>query len=434
MMKIKMAGIAHERASLEDRERFAFSPHACAEAMGQIMEWYSAACVLFSTCNRTELWISYEKLPDHGEACSPFEILCRLKQVPPDRFRHLCAEREDEKAVQYLFELACGMHSRIFGEDQILTQVKQALLLARETESTDTVLEKLFQSAVTAAKRVKTEVHLLARDTSVVEKMLEVLRNCMESERKGNSRETPPEKFLQDRRCLVIGNGEMGRLIAVRFLECGADVAMTLRQYRDGNAVIPCGCSVIPYQERLRHLPEYDIIASATKSPHHTLKYEDAELVLRDGTHRILFDLAVPRDISARLSGLPDVTLYNIDSLGTEEMDTVCREEMEQAVQILKTCVLEYKQWYYFREFVPAVRGIGRTASLEIYRRLERPVKKLPIAEEEKTALEKTTKAAAETVVSSMLYGLREQLPMELWENCFHALEAAMLESIRKRP
>lgn len=432
-MKIKMAGIAHEHAFLEDRERFAFSPHACAEAMKQIMEWYSVACVLFSTCNRTELWISYGKLPENEEVCSPFEILCRLKQVSPDRFRHLCAEREDEKAVQYLFELACGMHSRIFGEDQILTQVKQALLLARQTESTDTVLEKLFQSAVTAAKRVKTEAHLLARDTSVVEKMLEVLRNCMESERESSSKETPPEKFLQDTRCLVIGNGEMGRLMAARLLACGADVTMTLRQYRDGGAVIPCGCSVIPYQERLRHLPEYDIIASATKSPHHTLKYEDAEPVLRDGKHRILFDLAVPRDISARLSELPDVTLYNIDSLGTEEMDTVCREEMEQAVQILKTCVLEYKQWYYFREFVPAVRGIGRTVSLEIYRRLEHPVKKLSIAEEEKTALEKTTKAAAETVVSSMLYGLREQLPMELWESCFHALEAAMLESIRKR-
>ena len=57
-----------------------------------------------------------------------------------------------------MFELACGLDSRILGEDQIITQVKDALVQAREHYATDNVIEILFRNAVTAAKKVKTEV------------------------------------------------------------------------------------------------------------------------------------------------------------------------------------------------------------------------------------------------------------------------------------
>lgn len=90
---------------------------------------------------------------------------------------------------------------------------------------------------------------------------------------------------------------------------------MTLRQYKDHSAVVPYGCSVVAYQERLTGLAGYDVIVSGTASPHHTLKYEDAEPLLNDGRRRILFDLAVPRDISSRLSELPNLISYHIDSL-----------------------------------------------------------------------------------------------------------------------
>ena len=43
-------------------------------------------------------------------------------------------------------------------EDQILTQVKDALNLARENFAADGVLEVLFRMAATAGKRIKTEV------------------------------------------------------------------------------------------------------------------------------------------------------------------------------------------------------------------------------------------------------------------------------------
>ena len=47
---------------------------------------------------------------------------------------------------------------------------------------------------------------------------------------------------------MVIGNGEMGKLAAQSLQQTGADVTVTVRQYRSGMVQIPLGCSRINYR------------------------------------------------------------------------------------------------------------------------------------------------------------------------------------------
>ena len=68
----------------------------------------------------------------------------------------------------------------------------------------------------------------------------------------------------------------------------------------------------IRYDERLQGLARCRALVSATASPHHTLRYEEAAPVLADGVERVLIDLAVPRDISSRLGALPGLSLIHI--------------------------------------------------------------------------------------------------------------------------
>ncbi|MFQ7716407.1 MAG: hypothetical protein ACLRIT_07800 [Blautia sp.] len=42
---------------------------------------------------------------------------------------------------------------------------------------------------------------------------------------------------------MVIGNGEMGKVAAQALMEAGADVTVTVRQYRSGMVNIPFGCN-----------------------------------------------------------------------------------------------------------------------------------------------------------------------------------------------
>ena len=164
-MAIWMAGIDHTRAGLDVRSVFSFTRKRIEKAYEDWKElpWLKG-CVILSTCNRMELWLSSsEHLPE-----PPAEMLCRYLGVDEKTYLPYFVQRRDREAVDHLFSLAAGLESMILGEDQILTQVGEALALARACYAADSTLEVLFRKAVTAGKRVKTEGTLSSADQSVI--------------------------------------------------------------------------------------------------------------------------------------------------------------------------------------------------------------------------------------------------------------------------
>lgn len=403
-MVLQMMGIEHETVPLEIREQFSFQTHDGKEAMIFFKNTYEIeGCVILSTCNRTELYVSTEE-----ERNDLFEMLCKVKHIDKDKFRHIYIERKDEEAIQHLFELSCGMKSKIFGEDQIITQVKQALAMAREAETADVVLEKAFQMAVTAAKKTKSEVYITSVKTSVIENMMETLQKEF-----GN---------LEDISCMVIGNGKIGRLACKKLLEAGAKVTVTLRQYKEGEIEVEEGCNTIDYVDRYEMLPACQVVVSATASPHHTIHYEDASAYLGDEKKRVYVDLAVPRDISVRVKGYPSLTLYNIDDLGGVQQDKVNNEAVKRAFEIIEEYKQEYKVWNAFRSYVPIVQSIGRMSALSAYKKVEKKLGQY-IAMEQKNEVEQLMRGATEKVVTSLLYGLKDNVPVEIIAECLCAME-----------
>lgn len=408
-MDIQMVGIDHSKASIEYREDFSFTRHEAAMAMNQIMEWYKedlTGCVLLSTCNRTELYISCRE-----ESMDTYEILCRVKGIDARAYESFNTQRKGSDVVEHLFSLTCGLKSKVFGEDQIITQVKDALMNAREAETTDIVIEKLFQTAITAAKKVKTSVHLTAVNASVVENMITVI--------------TREFTILEDMPCLVIGNGEIGRLAATRLLQVGAKVTMTLRQYKSREVDIPLGVQCVDYQDRYDVLSDMSVVVSATTSPHHTIRYEDTHEILDDGKKRILVDMAVPRDISLRLADLDNITVYNIDSLGGVATDTINNQSVAVAIEILKEYQEEFNTWYIFREHIPLIQSVGRISAVSVINRIDKQLKKIIEDTETVEEIRKLVKAASNRVVTNLLYGLKESLDKEQWSSCLEAIESA---------
>ena len=287
-MKIKMTGIDFNKASIEYREKFALTSSGQAAMLKSISNSGEASgCVIINTCNRMELWVSFDGDSDKD----PYELLCARLKVDAEMYRSYFTSREDAEAVTHLFELASGLKSKVFGEEQILSQVKEAVCIARECRSAGPVLEAVFRYAVTAAKKVKTQVRLTAVDSSVAQTAVRTLKAQLGD--------------LTGLSCLVIGNGEMGRLAAKHLLAEGCEVTMTLRQYKSGDAVIPRGCTVIDYEERYSHLMSAKVIISATRSPHYTLHTENVRELTGD-SEKLMFDLALPRDIEPEYRKAPE--------------------------------------------------------------------------------------------------------------------------------
>ena len=67
---------------------------------------------------------------------------------------------QESRAIEHTFSVASGLDSMVLGEVQILGQLKDAYRIAQESGSTGPILNKLFQAAFSAAKRVRTETRI----------------------------------------------------------------------------------------------------------------------------------------------------------------------------------------------------------------------------------------------------------------------------------
>lgn len=415
-MHVKMVGIDHNKASIEYRELFSFTKSGAAEAMRILKDRYPIdGCVILSTCNRTELWISA------GSNLSPYKMICALKEIDAAGYRDLFIEREGEAAAQHLLELSCGLDSKIFGEDQIISQVREAIILARKSHCTDMVLEKVFQTAIAAAKKVKSEVRLAAADGSTALQVAALLK-----EKLGD---------LRGVTCFMIGNGKMGQLICNTLLMQGAVVKMTLRKSMHGShpteSLIPEGCTMVAYEDRIQELATSKVVISATRSPHFTLKRSEVEGHLNQEPS-IWIDLAVPRDIEPEAGTMEGITLIDIDHLSAEGGPGKNETARNEAMAILQEYLEELKQWFAFRERVPEIQDIVRMSVEDVSKRLDHPMETIEIEENQRKLMQLEIERAVEKSVGKLLFGLKDTLRHSLWKECLDAVyDAASKDTLK---
>ena len=372
-----MIGIDHTRAGIDVRTVFSFTKKKMAEALAVLQKVPGIeGCVLISTCNRMELWASTDDgFPEEGL----YEQLCKIKEADPGMYRPYFVFRKEREAVQHLFWLAGGLKSRILGEDQIVTQVGEALSFAREQYATDSVMETLFRMAVTAAKKVKTEVELSHTDNSVVRTAIDTLKAE------------------------------------------GADVTVTVRQYRSGIVEIPLGCKRIDYGARMELFPKCDYVVSATVSPNYTVT---KELVAQAYAKEVvLIDLAVPRDIEPTVTELPGVQLYDIDCFRAEARSEAQKAAIAQAEHCMEEQIEEFFNWYEGRDIVPRIQSIKEEAAADVEARLTKKLQHLPVEAKELEELKQEILQASMRAMNHMLFGLRDEVSSRTFLECLDGLE-----------
>ena len=350
---VAMIGTDHGLASVDVRSAFVLDKEKRAQAMKDMRNFLGATGVtLITTCNRTELWASFDgvEMPErhvsedgHPEANDPFLIaLCQAHGLKPEDYANYFVCRNNGESISHLFNMTCGLRSAIVAEDQIISQVKHAIGYSREHGLTDGCLEVLFREAVAAAKNVKSGVRFTRAYATAVEQAMHVLQE------KGVD--------LANTTCMVIGNGEYGRLAATTLVEAGARVFVTVRQYSHGQVSIPAGCGSIPYADRYLQLPQCDIVMSATTSPHYTLSHD--EFTEHNVGNTLLFDLAIPRDIDPAIATIEGCEIFDIDSFSTE-VGAENAQAIAEAQTILDAGIDEFWNWVQRRRKAQAMPDRG---------------------------------------------------------------------------
>jgi glutamyl-tRNA reductase len=299
-MPINVLGLNHKTAPVALREKVAFSEDRLAAALRTLRQESGVTeAVILSTCNRTELYWSG---PATGAELSQWLERHHGSNLDLASSLYVLQER---LAVAHAFGVAAGLDSMVLGEPQILGQLKDAYRVAHESGSTGPWLNKLFQAAFSAAKRVRSETQIGANAVSLASAAVGLARRMYAD--------------LGARSALLVGAGEMIDLAARHFASAGVKrIVIANRTLARAQSL---AAEVKAYAVELdaldKELADADIVVSCTASPVPLITKASAAAAVRKRRHRPIFmvDLAVPRDIEPEVADLSDVYLFSIDDL-----------------------------------------------------------------------------------------------------------------------
>lgn len=402
-----MIGIDHNIAAVDIREKFSFTKSAASAALDKLKSYENVSgCLLISTCNRMELWASCS-----DNSLDITQFLADEKNLEKDYVEEMVIRRHGEDAVRHLFYLSGGLKSMIVGDDQILTQLKDALANAREMESTDSYIEVLFRMAISAGKRIRNEVSFDKGNRSAAALAVSYLNGMGYS--------------FNNKKCLVIGNGEMGKLAATNLKEAGADVTVTVRQYRSGIVCIPKGCRRVDYGDRYKILPECDYVFSATSSPNLTITVDKlCNIDLKQNT--VFVDLAVPRDIDCRITRRGGIVLYDIDSLKIDKVSERMEIQLAEAKSLLEQDIKSFLAEQSSRLQLKNIQNTGTEFGEEVAWRVERQFRTLTCSSEEKAIIYELVKSNSDKVMQKFLFSLQKGLSPKEFNECMKIFKSVL--------
>ena len=112
-MALLALGINHKTASVDVRERVAFTPEQLVEALQQLCSLTpSREAAILSTCNRSELYL------EQDEICAD-EVLTWLAgyhNLSLEELRACAYVHHDAAAVRHMMRVASGLDSMVLGE------------------------------------------------------------------------------------------------------------------------------------------------------------------------------------------------------------------------------------------------------------------------------------------------------------------------------
>ena len=299
-MAFNILGINHRTASVALREKVAFNEDRLVAALRTLRQESGVAeVVILSTCNRTEVYWA-------GSA-SGAELSQWLERHHGNHLDLASSVyiHNERRAVEHAFSVASGLDSMVLGEAQILGQLKYAYRVAHETGSTGPTLNKLFQAAFSAAKRVRSETQIGANAVSLASATVKLARRMYSD--------------LSAHNALLIGAGEMIALAARHFAAAGVRrTVIANRTLSRGQALAAdIGGFAVDLSHLDEELAEADIVISCTASPAPLITKTAAVAALGTRRRRPIFmvDLAVPRDIDPAVADLEDIYLFSIDDL-----------------------------------------------------------------------------------------------------------------------
>lgn len=390
-MQLILLGINYRKATLDMRERFAFSQ----DDLLDTLQYLKASALLkeviiLSTCNRTEIYALSEYLSEARDFIKA--VFCNHASIGDEDFEALSYTAYNKFAAEHLFHVAAGMDSVIFGEYEILRQVKEALLIAQSVGSAKDILGQLFISAIRAGKRVRNETVIGQGVASVGSLVARLIHEYAQSQGI-----TP--------RILLMGTGKIGAVTLKHLKNTDYPLTLTNRSQNKAEALAQeMGRGhVLAFSAWAQSLADYNVVITCTSAPHFLIDQAQAAVWTESQKPVLLIDLSVPRNINPRLAEQNLIHYYDMDRL--QQIVESSQENRKRCQDVAETILADemsrFLEWFNTRDVLPTVQALYDLFHDIRQREIERGLKKYQgkVSEETQDLLERVTRAIIQKIL-----------------------------------
>lgn len=305
-----------------------------------------------------------------------------------------------EEAARHLFRVASGLDSVIYGEAQILGQVRDAMAHPSTEEVAGSFMKRLFQSALASGKRVRAETEIGRGSASVAGAALCLLE--------------VHARTFEDKTALVLGAGETGALVARLLSKAGVGrLTIVNRTLSTAQAVAAeLGAEARGLDDLPALVPHADIIVGAIAGRDDLVT---ADMLRTPGATedrpRYMLDLAHPRNFAAELADLPGVTLLDLARIfhQVEEAKQARAAQVPRAEAIVEAEVENFVQWVRSRQSAPILRAVREQVLATAQEEADRRSRGRP--EEEREDLARFARSLARTLLHAPTVAIRDADP-----------------------
>ncbi len=351
--------------------------------------------VILQTCNRVEIFGSTDK-PSMQKIKKTWASLAGLEEMA---FKENFEVSEDTEVCEHLLRLTSGLDSMVVGEEQILGQVKDAIIQAKEMRTSGEYLNMLFDKAIKIGTRVRNSTGINKGTISVGSMAVKLAEENIDD--------------LKSKKILLIGTGEAATLVAKSLEKRDYHFYVTSRTMERSKAFAETvGGEPIGFEEIMKGFSNYDVLFVATVAPYFLVTFDrikDAMKSKKDGM--MILDLSNPRTVDEKVATIHGIKMMNLDQIA-EMVDKNMRYRTNQknsAEKIISEEIQVLEAHMKRLEIEPVVKEIFKDIDVRRSKELEKALRMLGETDESKVKIiDDLTKAIVEGIISTPMNNLRK--------------------------
>ena len=296
-------------------------------------------CVIIQTASRIEVFtvgnVQRGEIPDArrvegknldiNKILKTWASLVELNQFDLDHWDQTLEIYKNVDVYENLLRLASGLESFVVGKEEIIEELQESILIARQAKTSGKILDKLFDSCIRIATNIRESTGIGKDIVTVGDKAVKLT-----------------EEYVGDigkKHVLLIGTGETAGLVAKALgkKDYPFDVtSMTIERATGFSEKM--GGKPIEFEGVLPGFDKFDIIFVATTADAFLITFDKINRVMekkKKGT--LIFDLSEPRTVDEKISSIKGIKFVNPSQISEmiDESTKVRKDAVSAATKMI---------------------------------------------------------------------------------------------------